>query len=93
MIKILLVFFVSVLSLETIAQDFRPIPEIGSGFKAGKVVEGQKFMAVTANPHATRAAYEILERGGTVVDAAIAAQLVWGLLSHNHRDSAVALLP
>ena len=37
-------------------------------------------MAVTANPNATRAAYDILSRGGSVVDAAIAAQAVLGLV-------------
>lgn len=33
-------------------------------------------MVVTANPHATRAAFEILEKKGNAVDAAIAAQWV-----------------
>jgi len=43
-------------------------------------VRAQRFMAVTANPHATDAAYAILARGGSAVDAAIAAQLVLGLV-------------
>lgn len=37
---------------------------------------GRKAMVVTADPHATRAAYEVLQRGGNAVDAAIAAQWV-----------------
>jgi gamma-glutamyltranspeptidase / glutathione hydrolase len=37
-------------------------------------------MAVTANPHATRIAVEVLARGGSAVDAMIAAQLVLGLV-------------
>ena len=37
-------------------------------------------MAVTANPHATEAAYTMLGNGGSAVDAAIAAQLVLGLV-------------
>ena len=41
---------------------------------------GQHYMAVTANPHATRAARRILARGGSAADAAIAAQLVLGLV-------------
>src|SRR5690606_27895390 len=37
-------------------------------------------MVSTANPHATRAAVSIMEQGGSVADAAIAAQLVLGLV-------------
>ena len=43
-------------------------------------VRAQRFLAVTANPHATDAAHAILVRGGSAVDAAIAAQLVLGLV-------------
>ncbi|HLG88906.1 MAG TPA: gamma-glutamyltransferase [Alphaproteobacteria bacterium] len=37
---------------------------------------GHRFMAVTANPFASKAAEEILAAGGSAADAAIAAQLV-----------------
>ena len=37
---------------------------------------GTRAMVVTADPHATRAAYETLQKGGNAVDAAIAAQWV-----------------
>ena len=37
-------------------------------------------MAVTANPHASRAAMAMLERGGRAIDAAIAAQMVLTLV-------------
>ena len=64
-------------SAHAIAQD---APEAASGFKQGKTsVESKKFMAATANPLATQAAYDILKKGGSAVDAAIAAQLVLGL--------------
>ena len=40
----------------------------------------QRFLVATANPHATRAAAEIIRLGGSAVDAAIAAQLVLTLV-------------
>lgn len=56
-------------------------PEISTG-KTAQVskAEGQDFMIVTANPLATKAGYDILKRGGSAADAAIAAQLVLGLV-------------
>ncbi len=54
-------------------------PEAASGFTARPAVLGQRFMAATANRHATNAAFEILKAGGSAIDAAIAAQLVLGL--------------
>ncbi len=54
-------------------------PEGASGFAMRPVVHARRFMAATANRHATNAAHEILKVGGTAVDAAIAAQLVLGL--------------
>ncbi|MDT3736201.1 MAG: gamma-glutamyltransferase family protein [Denitratisoma sp.] len=55
-------------------------PEAASGFAATQEARGRLFMAVTANPLATDAAVEILRAGGTSADAAIAAQLVLGLV-------------
>ncbi|MDB3973103.1 gamma-glutamyltransferase [Gammaproteobacteria bacterium] len=40
---------------------------------------GTKYMAVTSDPQATEAAYNVLSNGGTAADAAIAAQFVLGL--------------
>lgn len=45
-----------------------------------QVASSTRFMAVTANPLATRTAADILRRGGSAVDAAIAAQMVLGLV-------------
>ncbi|MDH4120729.1 MAG: gamma-glutamyltransferase [Deltaproteobacteria bacterium] len=43
---------------------------------AAQTAQSRKGMAVTANPHATRAAVEVLRAGGNALDAAIAAQWV-----------------
>ena len=44
------------------------------------VVRAQNFMVSAANPLATEAGVAIMEQGGSVVDAAIAAQLMLGLV-------------
>ena len=65
-------------ALSVTAQDANP--EAASGKSVGKSsISSKKFMAATANPLATNAAYEVLKKGGSAVDAAIAAQLVLGL--------------
>jgi gamma-glutamyltranspeptidase len=43
-------------------------------------VDGYDFMVITPSPEATGAAYDILKAGGSAADAAIAAQLVLGLV-------------
>jgi gamma-glutamyltranspeptidase/glutathione hydrolase len=55
-------------------------PEAASGFLPQPAVSGKSYMAVTANRHATEAAVEILQLGGTALDAAIAAQWVLNLV-------------
>ena len=51
-------------------------PEIASGFTPKPSVFARNYIAATANPHATDAAYAMLKQGGSAVDAAIAAQMV-----------------
>ncbi len=50
------------------------------GWTPRPVAIGEQWMVVTANAHATDAAAEMLALGGSAVDAAIAAQLVLGLV-------------
>ena len=54
-------------------------PEGTSGWSAKRAVESRSFMIAAANPLAVEAGYRMLRRGGSAVDAAIAAQLVLGL--------------
>lgn len=56
-------------------------PRPATAYASGKsVVRARSYMVVTANPLASRAGCEVLEAGGSAVDAAIAAQLVLGLV-------------
>ena len=55
-------------------------PEGASGWTAKRVVESRRFMIAAANPLAVRAGYAMLRQGGSAADAAIAAQLVLGLV-------------
>ena len=55
-------------------------PEADTGKSGIKRSHSQHFMAVTANPLATAAANAMLAKGGSAVDAAIAAQLVLTLV-------------
>jgi len=61
------------------AQPVDVAPEGASGHTTKFAVRASKYMAVTANSYATRAAQEVLRGGGSAVDAAIAAQLVLNL--------------
>ena len=55
-------------------------PEGATGFVHKRAATARTFMVAAANPHAADAAYRILRQGGTAADAAIAAQLVLGLV-------------
>ncbi|WP_240464893.1 gamma-glutamyltransferase [Paraferrimonas sp. SM1919] len=50
-------------------------PEATVSIAQSKLVSADKWMAATANPHATEAAAKQLKNGGSVIDAALAAQL------------------
>ncbi len=55
-------------------------PEAATGFTQHKTAVAREFMAVSAHPLATQAAFDMLKKGGSAVDASIAAQLVLGLV-------------
>ena len=59
----------------------QPQPEGPSGRQPEReAAQARRFMVAAANPHAVDAGVEILRRGGSVVDAAIAVQMVLGLV-------------
>jgi len=57
------------------------LPEASSGFRLGmKPVSAGRYMVVTANPLASKAGCEVLKAGGSAADAAVAVQMVLGLV-------------
>ena len=71
----------AVLALGAVADGrAQPVPEGPSGWTDKIAVTARRFMIAAANPHAVDAGYAMLARGGSAVDAAIAAQLVLNLV-------------
>lgn len=58
----------------------RIAPEPATGVAEKSVVTADRFMVAAANPYAVKAGVEILETGGSAVDAAIAVQMVLNLV-------------
>jgi len=54
--------------------DQRQDPEKATGIEGKSLVTGEQHMVVAANPLAAQLGYDILERGGSAIDAAIAIQ-------------------
>ena len=55
-------------------------PEHPSGWRDKTSVTAKRFMVAAANPHATQAGYDVLARGGTALDAAVAVQAMLNLV-------------
>ncbi len=55
-------------------------PEPASGYRPKTLVSAKTYMVVSANPYASKAGCEILKKGGSAVDAAVAVQAVLGLV-------------
>ena len=55
-------------------------PEKETGRSKKKLVKARKYMIVTANPYASSAGNKMLKKGGSAIDAMIAAQLVLNLV-------------
>jgi gamma-glutamyltranspeptidase / glutathione hydrolase len=59
------------------------VTEFGSRQVASKAAHTQKYMVAAAHPIAARVGGDILKQGGNAIDAAIATQLVLGLVEPN----------
>jgi gamma-glutamyltranspeptidase/glutathione hydrolase len=55
-------------------------PEIATGFASKAAVPTRSFMVVANNPLATKAGCDVLKKGGSAVDAAVAVQMVLNLV-------------
>jgi gamma-glutamyltranspeptidase/glutathione hydrolase len=51
-------------------------PEIATGFQPTTEVVSQRWAVAAAHPLATQAGFDILQAGGSAVDAAVAVQMV-----------------
>src|SRR5512147_658230 len=63
-----------------LAQALTPEPEGAAGREERPAFVAPKTMVAAANPHAVDAGLEMLRAGGSAVDAAIAVQMVLGLV-------------
>ncbi|WP_371378719.1 gamma-glutamyltransferase [Thalassotalea aquiviva] len=55
-------------------------PEAATGLQQAKAKVGERFLVAAANPYASEAGRQILARGGSAIDAAIAVQLTLTLV-------------
>lgn len=62
------------------AQDIGAAPEAATGFARSQLTVASRDMVAAAHPLAAEAGREMLRQGGSAVDAAIATQLVLGLV-------------
>ncbi|MBO1519041.1 gamma-glutamyltransferase [Oceanisphaera pacifica] len=67
-------------SFSTLADSRLPAPEAATGWNEKPLVDAHHAMVVTANPYASKAAQQMLQLGGSAVDAMIAAQAVLTLV-------------
>ncbi len=73
-------FWIALQVVSAQAQDVALQPEAGTGTKTKTAVVADRHMIVAAHPLAADAGRQMLRLGGSAIDAAIAAQLVLGLV-------------
>lgn len=67
------------IAVEKLQQEDRE-PEAATGIEKKEGVFAEKFMVAAANPYASQAGFNVLDKGGSAIDAAIAVQLVLTLV-------------
>ncbi len=72
--------FLLLFAASAVAQESSRAPEAATGTTAKALAVAQKHMVAAAHPLAVEAGRDILRAGGSAVDAAIATQLVLGLV-------------
>ena len=77
---IILSFSVSAASGVPAQEEAAIAPESASGFSTKPPVETRHFAVAAANPLATEAGYQIIQAGGSAIDAAVAIQAVLTLV-------------
>lgn len=78
--RFLIAFVFALASISVSAQEMRPAPEGASRTTEKSLVVASRHMVVAAEPLAAAAGREILRSGGSAADAAIATELVLGLV-------------
>ncbi|MEM9357886.1 MAG: gamma-glutamyltransferase [Pseudomonadota bacterium] len=76
----LIIYLVVIAVAPAVAQDGRSAPEADTGRYTKQAAKAKNFMVSAANPLAVAAGVQMLRKGGTAVDAAIAVQLVLNLV-------------
>jgi gamma-glutamyltranspeptidase/glutathione hydrolase len=71
---------VPVLAQQVVHDAAQAAPEVGTAYKEKAGWAAKKYMVAAANPLAVEAGYQMLKKGGTAIDAAIATQLVLNLV-------------
>ena len=75
-----LLMSVNVQAVQTIKLHEIREPEAATGIIQKQAVLGKKFMIAAANPYASKTGFDILEKGGSAIDAAIGVQMVLTLV-------------
>jgi gamma-glutamyltranspeptidase/glutathione hydrolase len=83
--KKLVLATLTVFAFSSFAQTANPVredrePEADTGKTVKKAFESKEYMVVAANPYASWAGKQILEKGGSAIDAAIAIQAMLTLV-------------
>ncbi|OJF68298.1 gamma-glutamyltransferase [Alteromonas sp. V450] len=80
--SVLSLVLISFLSFGAFGKQTREVgePEAATGFSVKKAFEAKEYMVVAANPYASWAGKNVIEKGGSAIDAAVAVQSMLSLV-------------